>query len=101
MPDTNKVNVLELVAIAHNEVEKAYLQNPALKGSAEWQQKRRLLLADVGLHLVQAAITGDEVDVAKLKRSLFSILTISEELVPGHGLSETADKLIPLQAKAG
>lgn len=100
MKASEKVNVLELVASAHNEVEKAYLENPAVKGSAEWLQKRRLLLADVGLHLVQAALTGDEVNTQKLKRYLFSILTISEEFIPGQGLSETAGKLVPVQVNA-
>lgn len=99
MKDADKINTLELVKIAHSEVEKAYLENPAVKGSAEWLQKRRLLLADVGLHLVQAALTGDEVNTQKLKRYLFSILTISEEFIPGNGLSETADKLVPMQAE--
>jgi len=93
MQEQKKVKVLELVKEAHAEVEKAYLQNPATKGSTDWLQKRRLLLADLGLHLVQASVSEDEVNRQKLKRYLFSILTISEEFIPGYGLSETAEKL--------
>jgi hypothetical protein len=51
--------VLALVNKAHSLVEKLYLQNPAVKETPEWLNKPRLLLADLSLHLVQAAVAGE------------------------------------------
>jgi hypothetical protein len=86
--------ILELVKSAHDQVEKLYLENPAAKGSPEWLNKRRLLLADLSLHLVQAALKGPEPDPERLKRSLFAVLTLAHEFLPAAALRDTAEKLI-------
>ena len=98
MLEQDKKKVLDLVAVAHTEVEKAYLANPAAKGTDDWLKKRRLLLADLSLHLVQASLNGDEINNEKLKRYLYSILTISEEFIPGFTLAATAEKLMTEKA---
>ena len=94
MQTEEKQAVLDLVAEAHSRVEQAYLENLAAKGTPAYTQKRRLLLADLSLHLVQAALKGDELSKKHLQRSLFSVLTISDEFIPEAGLKETAQRLV-------
>jgi hypothetical protein len=86
--------ILELVRNAHDQVESLYLADPAAKGSADWINKRRLLLADLSLHLVQAALKGPAPDPARLQRSLFSVLTLAHEFLPEAGLAQTAENLV-------
>ncbi len=94
MNNPEKETVLDLLRKAHAQVENIYLENPATKGSDAWQEKRRWLLADLGIHVVQAALQGDTVNIDRLQRSLFSVLTISHEFLPEVGLLAMADKLM-------
>ena len=84
---------LEYIAKAHSLVEKNYLLNPALPGSNEWLSKRRLLLADLSLHLTDACVQ-EEMNIDKIKRYLYSILTIANDFAPEARLKETAQKLL-------
>ncbi|MDQ3291216.1 MAG: hypothetical protein M3Q05_07995 [Bacteroidota bacterium] len=90
----DKKEILGLVNQAHSLVEKLYLQDPAAKGSAEWLNKRRLLLADLSLHLVQASVAGEQMRPDLLKRYLYSVLTIAQDFLPEIDLSSTAEQLI-------
>jgi hypothetical protein len=56
--------------------------------------KRKYLLAGLSLHMVQAALQKEETDVTSLRRYLFSLLTICEDVVPNEGLSLLAGKLV-------
>ena len=85
---------LEHIAKAHNWVEKAYLLNPAVPGSEEWLNKRRLLLADLSLHLTDECVK-EGLDIEKIKRYLYSILIIADDFAPEAGLKETAQNLLP------
>jgi hypothetical protein len=87
--------VLALVQDAHKQVEDLYLKDPAGKSDPAWLQKRRLLLADLSLHLVQAALTGEELNLSRLKRALFSVLTIARDYLPEANLDEVAERLAP------
>ncbi|HEX8333207.1 MAG TPA: hypothetical protein VF622_11320 [Segetibacter sp.] len=42
------------------------LLNPAVPDSEEWLNKRRLLLADLSLHLTDACVK-EEMDIAKIR----------------------------------
>ena len=94
MQTEGKQAVLNLVAEAHSRVEQAYLEDLAPKGTPAYAQKRRLLLADLSLHLVQAALKGDELSKQHLKRYLFSVLTLADEFIPEAGLKDTAQRLV-------
>src|SRR5687768_6590158 len=96
MNNEERKAILELVSQAHHKVEKEYLAHPATKMDPEWLDKRRLLLADLGLHLVQASVQ-EKRDIGLIKRYLYSILTISNDLVPEAELSLTAEKLLDLE----
>jgi hypothetical protein len=94
METTENRQVLELVKMAHDQVENLYLENPVGKDSPDWLNKRRLLLADLALHLVQAALKGDKLDTNRLRRYLFSILTIAHDFIPEAELTGAAEKLM-------
>jgi len=94
MENTDRKEILTLVNQAHSLVEKLYLQDPAVKGSADWLNKRRLLLADLSLHLVQASVAGEQMRPELLKRYLYSVLTIAQDFLPEINLSHTAEQLI-------
>ena len=68
-------NILHLIKDAHAQVEQAYLKHPAAKGEQDWLDKRRLLLADLSLHMAGEGVQEDG-DMDKIKRSLYSLLTI-------------------------
>ncbi|QMU30118.1 hypothetical protein [Adhaeribacter radiodurans] len=94
METADRKEILTLVNQAHSLVEKLYLQDPTAKGSAEWLNKRRLLLADLSLHLVQASVSGEKMRPELLKRYLYSVLTIAQDFLPEIDLSHTAEQLM-------
>ena len=101
METGDKKEVLAYVNKAHSLIEKLYLQDPAVKETPEWLNKLRLLLADLALHLVQAAVAGEQMRPDLLKRYLYSILTIAQDYLPEINLNSTAEQLItdePAQA---
>jgi hypothetical protein len=78
----NRKEVLKLVDAAHARVESFYPETAVYKDTPEWQEKRRLLLADLALHLTQDALKGETINEAKLKNHLFAILKLSAEFFP-------------------
>ena len=56
------------------------------------EEKQRVLLADMALHLLQTSRDG-EISEEGLKRNLFSILTVSDQFIQGHDLKAVADGL--------
>lgn len=86
----NRNAVLKLVDEAHATVESFYPEEAVYKDTPEWQEKRRLLLADLALHLTQDALKGETINEAKLKNHLFAILKISAEFFPDGQFEEAA-----------
>ena len=94
MMDTiERQQTLEHNAKAHSLVEKNYLLNPAIPGSEDWLNKRRLLLADLSLHLTDACVK-EEMNIGKIKRYLYSVLIIANDFAPEADLKEAAQKLL-------
>ncbi len=93
MDELAKAEILAQSRIAHGLTEKSYQQNPAKRGDAGWVEKQRILLADMSLHLLQTSLGSGELSREDLRRNLFAILTISDELLPGHSLRAVADQL--------
>lgn len=93
MDELTKKEILSISRKAHHLTEVAYQQNPSTIGGAGWADKQRILLADMALHLVQTSLRDDEISTEDLRRNLFSILTISDQLIPGHDLKAVADDL--------
>jgi hypothetical protein len=94
MDTIEKQQTLEYITKAHALIEKNYLLNPAVPGTEDWLSKRRLLLADISLHLTDACVK-EEMDIDKIKSYLYSILIIGSDFAPEAGLKEIAQKLLP------
>lgn len=93
-----KKEILAMSRTAHAMTESSYQMNSAIKGEAGWADKQRVLLADMALHLLQTALRDGALAEDDLKRNLFSILTISDQFIPGQGLKVVADGLYSAQA---
>lgn len=78
---------------AHSLTEVSYQQDPATRGDSGWNEKQRILLADMALHLLQTSLKEGELSEEGLKRNLFSILTISDQFIHDHDLKTLADEL--------
>ena len=93
MDAVSKKEVLSMSRKAHDLTESWYQKNPSQRGDSGWAEKQRILLADLALHLLQTALNEGELSEENLKRNLFSILTISDQIVHGYGLKALADEL--------
>jgi len=93
MDDTLRNDILAISRTAHSLTEASYQQNIAKRGDAGWNEKQRLLLADMALHLLQTSLKDGELSEEALKRNLFSILTISDQFILDHDLKKFADAL--------
>lgn len=69
-----------------------YQQDSSRRGDPTWRDKQRILLADMALHLLQTALREGELSEDDLKRNLYAILTVSDQVMPGYDLKEVADK---------
>lgn len=78
---------------AHALIEEHYLNNNAAKGDANWQEKQRILLADMALHLLQTALNPGDLKIDKLKNNIFSILSIVDQFLPGAKLDEAREHI--------
>jgi len=69
-------------------VEEAASSHPGVRGAdgvdADWLEKRRLLLADMAIHLLQTALKPGEIELDRLRDNLHAILTISDRFLPGN-----------------
>ncbi|AYA37858.1 hypothetical protein D3Y59_12880 [Hymenobacter oligotrophus] len=58
-------------------------------------ERKKLVLADLALHLVQAALRHEQPNPAELKRYLFSVLTVADVFVDDLDLKAMANTLLP------
>lgn len=89
--------ILSLSKAAHGLTESSYQLDASRRGEPGWPEKQRVLVADMALHLLQTSLKEGELSTEDMKRNLFSILTICEQLIPGHGLKTVADNLYATQ----
>lgn len=85
--------ILSLARRAHDLTEAAYRELPATRGQPGWDEKQRVLLADMAIHLLQTALRDGVLPEERLKTNLFSILTICDQLLPGRALKQVAESL--------
>ena len=94
----NRKDVLQLVDAAHTRVESYYPETPVYKGTPDWEEKRRLLLSDLSLHLAQDALKGKSINSVSLKNHLFAILKICSEFFPDENYKEAAELINRVEA---
>jgi hypothetical protein len=85
--------ILDLVRQAH-----ALTESTAV-ATSDSKTRKQFVLADLALHLVQAALRHEQPDPAELKRYLFSILTVCDGFVPDLDLKAMANVVLPLPAE--
>ena len=93
MTEAERKQILVQGWVLHDKVEKAYLENPAFKGDAAWPEKRRLLMADMALHLLDTALTPGDLPQDNLRNNIHAILTIADPFLPDAGLGQATEKL--------
>ncbi|WP_028102201.1 hypothetical protein [Pseudoduganella violaceinigra] len=93
MDEVVRNEILSLAKAAHDLTESSYQANASIRGAPGWMDKQRILLADMALHLLQTSLRDGELFEEGLKRNLFSILTICDQLMPGHELKKVAEEL--------
>ncbi len=93
MKKEEKLEILNISKKLHDQVEASYLNDSARKGDDKWLEKQRILLADMALHLLQTAISPDEIKLDLLRNNIHSILTISDQFLPKAGFKVTIKKL--------
>ena len=80
--------ILRLVKEAH-----ALTETSAL-ASTDAQQRKQFVLADLSLHLVQAALRVPQPDPTELKRYLFGVLTVANGFVEDVDLKVMAERIM-------
>ena len=85
--------ILDLVQQAHS------LTEAAAVAASDPTTRKQFVLADLSLHLVQAALRHDQPAPDELKRYLFSILTVCDGFVPDLDLKAMANVVLPLPAE--
>jgi hypothetical protein len=81
--------ILKLVHQAHALTETAAIE------AVDSQERKKLILADLSLHLVQAALRHPQPQAAEVRRYLFSVLTVCDGFVPDLDLKAMAEVLLP------
>ena len=81
--------ILQLVHQAHALTEAAAVE------AVDSQERKKLILADLSLHLVQAALRQPQPQPAELRRYLFSVLTVCDGFVPDLDLKAMAEVVLP------
>ena len=93
MNDEEQQKLIEISWELHSAVESSYLNNSAIKGDENWQEKQRILLADMAIHLLQTAVKPGNIELDKLRNNLHAILTISDQFLPSAELKKATEKI--------
>ena len=93
MDDASRAEIVDTGWRIHDVVEQSLLRHPAIRGGEGWQDKQRLLLADMAIHLLQTALAPGDIRLDKLRNNLHAILTVTDGFLPDAGLREATAKL--------
>ena len=93
MDKQQRQDILTLSWSIHDQVESAILANSASQSGDDWQEKQRLLMADMALHLLQTALKPGTLEKDKLVNNLNAILTLSDDYIDNVDLRKVSDAL--------
>jgi hypothetical protein len=97
MDDSTRAGIIAAGWEIHRVVEESLLPRAASDGTgsatADPLERRRLLLADMAIHLLQTAIKPGGIELDKLRNNLHAILTISDRFLPHAGLKDATKKI--------
>lgn len=79
----------------HSVVEESCFRCHSTAGAEDqqWQERQRLLLADMAIHLLQTALKPGDIELDKLRNNLHAILTISDRFLPHADLKSATGKI--------
>jgi hypothetical protein len=86
--DAERAGIIKAGWEIHGVVEEA-----AFNAAVDPLERRRLLLADMAIHLLQTAIKPGDIELDKLRNHLHAILTLSDPLLPDAGLKDATEHL--------
>jgi hypothetical protein len=86
--DAERAGIIRAGWEIHGVVEEA-----AFNAAADPLERRRLLLADMAIHLLQTAIRPGDIELDKLRNNLHAILTLSDPLLPDAKLKDATEHL--------
>jgi hypothetical protein len=89
MDDPARAGIIKAGWEIHRVVEESLLR-PAGPDALE---RRRLLLADMAIHLLQTAIKPGDIELDKLRNNLHAILTLSDPFLPHAELKKATEKI--------
>lgn len=95
MTQTTAHEILALAKKAHDLTESAYQRDDSAIGEGGWNRKQRFLLADMAIHLLQTALRDGDLDTARLRTNLYSVLTVSAQIIPDDHLKHIAESILP------
>lgn len=93
MDDATRADIVDTGWRIHDAVEQSLLRHPAIRGGEGWQDKQRLLLADMAIHLLQTALAPGDIRLDKLGNNLHAILTVADSFLPHAGLKDATGNL--------
>ena len=97
MDDATRRELARMGWEIHRVVEESYLSyslpQEGDSGTDHWTDRRRLLLADMAIHLLQTAIKPGSIELDQLKNNLHAILTIADPFLPHADLKQATDKI--------
>ena len=93
MTTEERQHIIKISWELHDKIETNYINNKAIKGSNDWLEKQRILLADMAIHLLQTAIKQEEIKLDRLQDNLHAILTIADQFLPNANLKEATKNL--------
>ena len=91
MNDAQRAGMIAAGWEIHAAVEEAAL------GAGDPVERRRLLLADMAMHLLQTAIRPGEIELDQLRNNLHAILTLADPFLPQAALKKATGLLFPHQ----
>jgi len=86
--DATRAEVIAAGWNIHAAVEEAALN------AADPVERRRLLLADMAVHLLQTALRPGDIALDQLRNNLHAILTLADPLLPDAGLKKATGLLV-------
>lgn len=94
MDNEIRSRVLRAIDTAHSELHDAYPEHITARDTPEWTTQRRVLLADLALHLAEDVMRSDAVEEAALIDRLFSLLYVARELTPNSEAVKQAIEIL-------
>jgi len=95
MNDSQRQDIIDQSWKIHALVESSYLKHRGTVVDTDWDEKQRLLLADMALHLLQSALAPGDLPLDKLTNNIHAILTISDQFLPQAQLKAACERLYP------